>query len=397
MLGEHLSVNHLTKYIAQRLKQGYKISTVINTTLFQIRKYKRKKRLANISGYKIRWNGRFSRKDRATHAFNYFGAVPFSSYDTPLAYSSRIIRLKNGICSIRLWLAFGNTPKVSKFFSRVKNYLFRSFYFKRGRRYKFLKDYFRFLKKSKKLTLRRGQRKYFYYKSERVNPFSVLSNNDFFNRFVYYNLKKNLYLYKLHNICLFKKLLKQRKNSFFKNTRKRFNYRNTTKKNKDFKFHAKLKFNPRKEALKNLRNFKHKIKGFNLTEKNFISNKNPKLQQKILNLLASLKNYKIIKAKILKNKLVFINEVSSVKSILLKNRLLLQQKQYRKFTNKNKNIIDTLCFYYKKYIKTLIKKIHKSKDDLFLLQKISFYLKLFRASYKIFVKFFNKFLKSNKF
>jgi hypothetical protein len=74
----------LTKYIAQRLKQGYKLSKVINTTLYQVRAYKRKKRLANIAGYKIRWNGRFSRKDRATHAFDTYGAVSFSTYDTLL-------------------------------------------------------------------------------------------------------------------------------------------------------------------------------------------------------------------------------------------------------------------------------------------------------------------------
>jgi hypothetical protein len=272
-----------------------------------------------------------------------------------------------------LWLAFGNTPKISAFFSNIKNYLFRPYFIKEGKRYKFLKDFFRFLKKSKKTSLRKGQRKYFYYKAERFNPFYILSRNDFFNRFVSYNLRKNLYLYKSDNLNIFKKCLISKRTGGIQ-----------IQKDKGFKFIIQLLKKKKKKPTKTLRGIT--LKKQNLKKLTFIKNTKVKI--------TVIKNLKEKKEQLYKNLKKHFTKVRLIKK---NTKKIYKFKDYTKIVGQySNNIIDTLCFFYKKFLISLIKKVHKNRDERFISQRISFYLKLFRAGYKIFTRIFNKFLEGNK-
>jgi hypothetical protein len=74
----------VTLYITKRLLHGFKLSRVINTTLFQVRVYRSLYPENKIIGYKTRWDGRFSRKDRATHALKITGSVHLSTFRIPI-------------------------------------------------------------------------------------------------------------------------------------------------------------------------------------------------------------------------------------------------------------------------------------------------------------------------
>jgi len=95
---DEVNVNLLKKYITVRLQQRFQVSQLLAPVLRDL------KRRKNILGFKFSFSGRFSRKEMATYEWFANGPVPLSTFNSNLEYISFPVRLKDGICGIKIWL-----------------------------------------------------------------------------------------------------------------------------------------------------------------------------------------------------------------------------------------------------------------------------------------------------
>ncbi len=103
--------NVLGTYISLKLKQNFSLDWVLRPIIKDLNI-----RLKNqvILGYKIVCSGRFTRKQIATYTWMKQGALGFNKFSNHIKYSESSIKLKYGLCGVKIWLNFGaNNLKIA--------------------------------------------------------------------------------------------------------------------------------------------------------------------------------------------------------------------------------------------------------------------------------------------
>ena len=95
----------ITQNIIRRLNSGFSLPQVINPTVWDL---ERKLKDSFISGYKLLYAGRFTRKQIATFSWTTRGYLMFNTKTALLDYSCDRTDLKYGTCGIKLWLTYRN-------------------------------------------------------------------------------------------------------------------------------------------------------------------------------------------------------------------------------------------------------------------------------------------------
>ncbi len=95
----------ISTYISLKLQQKYSLNWILRPVLKDLTT-KVRKRL--ILGFKIVCSGRFTRKQIATYSWNKFGSLNISSFSSLVKYSESSVRLKYGLCGIKVWLNYGS-------------------------------------------------------------------------------------------------------------------------------------------------------------------------------------------------------------------------------------------------------------------------------------------------
>jgi hypothetical protein len=99
----------ISNYIIKGLVQRYNLKWVLRPIIRDLtEKIKEKK----ILGYKILCTGRFTRKQIASHLWQNEGAVSVNSYANIIKYFPAKVRLKYGICGVKIWLNYGNNNEI---------------------------------------------------------------------------------------------------------------------------------------------------------------------------------------------------------------------------------------------------------------------------------------------
>lgn len=99
---DDVSAIFLARYLSKRLEQRY--------TWYELMKpLKREMKLLGhhfrlITGYKLQFSGRLVRRDRSRTAFVRGGSLPASTYMRYAEHAFTLSYLRNGACSIRVWL-----------------------------------------------------------------------------------------------------------------------------------------------------------------------------------------------------------------------------------------------------------------------------------------------------
>ena len=94
----------ISTYIAARLQQRYTLNWVLRPVLKDLAK-KMKKNI--FLGYKIVCSGRFTRKQIATYMWMKKGSLQFNTFTNLIRYSESSVKLKYGLCGIKVWLGYG--------------------------------------------------------------------------------------------------------------------------------------------------------------------------------------------------------------------------------------------------------------------------------------------------
>ena len=100
----------LVNYICIKLKQKFTLSQALRPLCKFLDKLIRK---VYLFGYKIKLNGRFSRRQRASKIVFKGGSVPLATIDSSIDYASNFVSLKDGVGGIKLWLNFSNKTNIS--------------------------------------------------------------------------------------------------------------------------------------------------------------------------------------------------------------------------------------------------------------------------------------------
>ena len=95
----------ITTYISLKLQQKYSLNWVLRPILKDLsNKIKSKVFL----GYKIVCSGRFTRKQIATYMWMKQGSLNLNNFSSLVKYSQTSIKLKYGMCGIKVWLNYGD-------------------------------------------------------------------------------------------------------------------------------------------------------------------------------------------------------------------------------------------------------------------------------------------------
>lgn len=101
----NITSNVISTYITLKLQQKYSLNWILRPVIKDLTS-KVRKRL--ILGFKIVCSGRFTRKQIATYSWNKFGSLKISSFSSLVKYSESCVRLKYGLCGIKVWLNYGS-------------------------------------------------------------------------------------------------------------------------------------------------------------------------------------------------------------------------------------------------------------------------------------------------
>lgn len=94
----------ITKYMAEMLKKKHTINWIIRPIIKDLMlKLKQK----YFVGFKIVCSGRFSRKQIATHTWIRNGSVKLNEISSLIKYSETCVRLKYGVCGLKVWINYG--------------------------------------------------------------------------------------------------------------------------------------------------------------------------------------------------------------------------------------------------------------------------------------------------
>lgn len=99
-----VSVEAITSHISLRLQKKFSLNWVLFPVLKDLN-YKIKKNI--FLGYKLVCSGRFTRKQIATYTWVKKGSIKFNSVSNLVKYSEVRIRLKYGLCGVKLWINYG--------------------------------------------------------------------------------------------------------------------------------------------------------------------------------------------------------------------------------------------------------------------------------------------------
>ena len=103
-----INVGVVATYIAKRLIQRHRLNYTIKPVLRDLNiRLKQKK----IKGFRILCVGRFTRRQIAEKNWFKEGPVPNNNFSHLITYKQIKVRLKYGICGIKVWLNYGNKDK----------------------------------------------------------------------------------------------------------------------------------------------------------------------------------------------------------------------------------------------------------------------------------------------
>jgi hypothetical protein len=104
----NISVNAISTYLSLKLQKRYSLDWVLKPILKDLNvKIKRK----NFIGYKIVCSGRFTRKQIATYMWMKGGSLKLNTLSNLIKYSEVRVRLKYGLCGIKIWINYGNNNR----------------------------------------------------------------------------------------------------------------------------------------------------------------------------------------------------------------------------------------------------------------------------------------------
>lgn len=104
----NISVNAISTYLSLKLQKRYSLDWVLKPILKDLSvKIKRK----NFIGYKIVCSGRFTRKQIATYMWMKGGSLKLNTLSNLIKYSEVRVRLKYGLCGIKIWINYGNNNR----------------------------------------------------------------------------------------------------------------------------------------------------------------------------------------------------------------------------------------------------------------------------------------------
>lgn len=98
----------IATYISLKLQQKYSLNWVLRPILKDL-STKIKKRI--FLGFKIVCSGRFTRKQIATYSWTKKGSLRLNNFSNLVKYSESSVRLKYGLCGIKVWLNYGNNDQ----------------------------------------------------------------------------------------------------------------------------------------------------------------------------------------------------------------------------------------------------------------------------------------------
>jgi len=105
----NLTAEGVSNYISVKLQNKHSLNWVLRPIL---RDLSIKIDQKNILGYKILCSGRFTRKQIATRMWMKNGLLKLNTLSNLVKYSSVNVRLKYGICGIKVWINYGSNEKI---------------------------------------------------------------------------------------------------------------------------------------------------------------------------------------------------------------------------------------------------------------------------------------------
>ena len=100
----NITVDSIASYISLKLQKRYSLNWILRPILKDLSiKVKQK----NFLGYKIVCSGRFTRKQIATYMWMRNGSLKLNNISNLIKYSETRVRLKYGLCGVKVWLNFG--------------------------------------------------------------------------------------------------------------------------------------------------------------------------------------------------------------------------------------------------------------------------------------------------
>jgi hypothetical protein len=101
----NVTTDIISTYISLKLQQKYSLNWVLRPILKDLSsKIKSKVFL----GYKIVCSGRFTRKQIATYMWMKEGSLKLNNFSSLVKYSQSSVKLKYGLCGIKVWLNYGH-------------------------------------------------------------------------------------------------------------------------------------------------------------------------------------------------------------------------------------------------------------------------------------------------
>jgi len=98
----------IATYMSLKLQQKYSLNWVLRPILKDLSN-KIKKRI--FLGFKIVCSGRFTRKQIATYSWTKKGSLRLNNFSNLVKYSESSVRLKYGLCGIKVWLNYGSNDE----------------------------------------------------------------------------------------------------------------------------------------------------------------------------------------------------------------------------------------------------------------------------------------------
>lgn len=187
----NITVDAITNYLCLKLQKRYSLNWILRPILKDLNiKVKQK----NFLGYKIVCSGRFTRKQIATYMWMRNGSVKLNTITNLIKYSEARVRLKYGICGIKVWINYGLNSN-----NLLKRNLFLIFPM-------YLPFKYLINKKSKSVTLFLNYWFYFYIKI----VFFKLKSFEFYKNYIFLKIKillRNIFAKIFSKIYLYKYIL----------------------------------------------------------------------------------------------------------------------------------------------------------------------------------------------
>lgn len=100
----NITVDSIANYISLKLQKKYTLNWILKPILKDLTTRIKQK---HFLGYKIVCSGRFTRKQIATYMWMRKGSLKLGNISNLIKYSETRVRLKYGLCGIKIWLNYG--------------------------------------------------------------------------------------------------------------------------------------------------------------------------------------------------------------------------------------------------------------------------------------------------